>query len=120
MAILLEETRHPRRYGCWCAIILAAELLAPEAHTLLFALSAAAIVPLAALLNRATESVASKTGDMIGGLLNALGNLTELLIAFAALRAGQYVLVKASIVGAIVTNKPPELCPARYVPRYQP
>jgi Ca2+:H+ antiporter len=94
--------------------------LAPEAHTLLFALSAAAIVPLAALLNRATESVASKTGDMIGGLPNALGNLTELLIALAALRAGQYVLVKASIVGAIVTNKPPELCPARYVPRYQP
>src|SRR5262249_59190091 len=40
-----------------------------------------------------------------GGLLNAtLGNLTELLIALAALRAGQYVLVKASIAGAIVTN----------------
>jgi Ca2+:H+ antiporter len=76
-------------YGCrcWCAIVLAAQLLAPETHILLFALSAAAIVPLAALLNRATESVASKTGDMIGGLLNALGNLTELLIALAALRA---------------------------------
>ena len=42
---------------------------------------------------------------MIGGLLNAtLGNLTELIIALAALRAGQYVLVKASIAGAIVTN----------------
>jgi Ca2+:H+ antiporter len=49
--------------------------------------------------------VASKTGDTIGGLLNAtLGNLTELLIALAALRAGQYVLVKASIAGAIVAN----------------
>ncbi|MFB9264428.1 calcium/proton exchanger, partial [Bradyrhizobium erythrophlei] len=60
---------------------------------------------LAALLSRATESVASRTGDMIGGLLNAtLGNLTELVIALTALRAGQYVLVKASIVGAIVTN----------------
>jgi calcium/proton exchanger cax len=32
------------------------------------------------------------------------GNLTELVIALAALRAGQYVLVKASIAGAIVTN----------------
>jgi len=42
---------------------------------------------------------------MIGGLLNAtLGNLTELLITLAALRAGQYVLVKASIAGAIITN----------------
>jgi Ca2+:H+ antiporter len=82
-----------------------AQIIQPEAHTLLFLLSIAAIVPLAALLSRATESVATKTGDMIGGLLNAtLGNLTELLIALAALRAGQYVLVKASIVGAIVTN----------------
>lgn len=86
-------------------VVLTAQILDPEAHTLLFLLSIAAIVPLAALLSRATESVAAKTGDMIGGLLNAtLGNLTELLIALAALRAGQYVLVKASIAGAIVTN----------------
>src|SRR4029077_12679909 len=86
-------------------IVLAAQVLKPEAHTLLFLLSVMAIVPLAALLSRATESVAARTGDMIGGLLNAtLGNLTELLIALAALRAGQYVLVKASIAGAIVTN----------------
>ncbi len=86
-------------------VVLAAQTLKPEAHTLLFVLSVMAIVPLAALLSRATESVAARTGDMIGGLLNAtLGNLTELLIALAALRAGQYVLVKASIAGAIVTN----------------
>jgi len=76
-----------------------------DAHTLLFLLSVGAIVPLAALLSRATEAVAARTGDLIGGLLNAtLGNLTELLIALAALRAGQYVLVKASIAGAIITN----------------
>jgi Ca2+:H+ antiporter len=86
-------------------VVLAAETLKPEAHTLLFILSVLAIVPLAALLSRATEAVASRTGDTVGGLLNAtLGNLTELLIALAALRAGQYVLVKASIAGAIVTN----------------
>jgi Ca2+:H+ antiporter len=86
-------------------VVLAAEALRPEAHTFLFILSVVAIIPLAALLSRATEAVASRTGDMIGGLLNAtLGNLTELLIALAALRAGQYVLVKASIAGAIVTN----------------
>jgi Ca2+:H+ antiporter len=86
-------------------VVLLAQVLKPEAHTLLFFLSVLAIVPLAALLSRATEAVASRTGDTIGGLLNAtLGNLTELLIALAALRAGQYVLVKASIAGAIVTN----------------
>jgi Ca2+:H+ antiporter len=86
-------------------VVLAAQAVRPEAHTLLFVLSVAAIVPLAALLSRATEAVAVRTGDAVGGLLNAtLGNLTELLIALAALRAGQYVLVKASIAGAIVAN----------------
>jgi len=86
-------------------VALCTRTLRPEAHTLLFMLSAVAIVPLAALVSRATASVAAKTGDVIGGLLNAtMGNLTELLITLAALRAGQYVLVKASIAGAVVTN----------------
>jgi Ca2+:H+ antiporter len=107
MTPLLEEIRHTPLLWLLVLVpvVLVAQIIQPEAHTLLFLLSIAAIVPLAALLSRATESVATKTGDMIGGLLNAtLGNLTELLIALAALRAGQYVLVKASIVGAIVTN----------------
>jgi Ca2+:H+ antiporter len=104
---LLKEIRH--NPILWLLVlvpvVLVAKTLNPEAHTLLFVLSVLAIVPLAALLSGATESVAAKTGDMIGGLLNAtLGNLTELLIALAALRAGQYVLVKATIAGAIVTN----------------
>jgi Ca2+:H+ antiporter len=86
-------------------VVFVAQALRPDAHTLLFVSSVLAIVPLAALLSRATESVAAKTGDTVGGLLNAtLGNLTELVIALAALRAGQYLLVKASIAGAIVTN----------------
>lgn len=77
----------------------------PGSHTALFVLSVIAIVPLAALLSVATESVATRLGDAKGGLLNAtLGNLTELVIAVAALRAGEHVLVKASIAGAIVTN----------------
>ena len=81
------------------------ESRAPDAHTLLFIMSVLAIVPLATMLSHATESVAAKTGDTVGGLLNAtLGNLTELVIALAALRSGQYMLVKASIAGAIVTN----------------
>ena len=86
-------------------VVIAAENLRPEAHTALFLLSVLAIVPLASLLSEATESVAAKTGDAIGGLLNAtLGNLTELVIAITALRAGMLDLVKASMVGAIVTN----------------
>ena len=86
-------------------IVLVAEAVAPHSHTLLFVLAVLAIVPLAALLSHATEAVAARTGDAVGGLLNAtLGNLTELIIAITALRAGEYMLVKASIAGAIVTN----------------
>ncbi len=85
--------------------VLVGHRLQPDAHTLLFVSSVLAIVPLAALLSHATESVAAKTGDAVGGLLNAtLGNMTELVIALTALQAGQYMLVKASVAGAIVTN----------------
>ena len=105
-ALLLELRHNPLLWLLvFLPVVFIAQALAPEAHTLLFGLSVLAIVPLAALLSHATESVAAKTGDTIGGLLNAtLGNLTELVIALAALRAGQYMLVKASIAGAIVTN----------------
>src|SRR5438874_12970881 len=107
MSPLLREIR--RTPMLWMLIFVPAVLIAarvvPTAHTLLFVLAVLAIVPLAALLSHATESVAEKTGDAIGGLLNAtLGNLTELIIALAALHAGEYMLVKASIAGAIVTN----------------
>src|SRR6478672_10377357 len=86
-------------------VVFAVQQVKHDAHTLLFVLSILAIVPLTVLLSLATVSVAAKTGDAIGGLLNAtLGNLAELVIALAALRAGQYTLVKASIAGAIVTN----------------
>jgi Ca2+:H+ antiporter len=107
MNLLLEEIRHtPLLWLLVCVpAVFTGEKLAPEAHTPLFLLSVLAIVPLAALLSHATESVAAETGDAVGGLLNAtLGNLTELVIALAALRAGQYTLVKASIAGAIVAN----------------
>jgi Ca2+:H+ antiporter len=104
---LLKEIRHNPLLWllAFVPVLFAAQKLKPEAHTLLFVLSVLAVVPLAALLSHATESVAAKTGDTVGGLLNAtLGNLTELVIALTALHAGQYTLVKASIAGAIVTN----------------
>lgn len=86
-------------------VALALPHLWPEAHRTIFFAAIAAIIPLAALLSRATEGVAAKTGDAVGGLLNAtLGNLTELVIALTALRAGMFDLVKASVTGAVVTN----------------
>ena len=107
MYLLLREIRD--RPLLWLLAfvpaVFVAQKLRPEAHAQLFVLSVLAIVPLAALLSRATEAVAARTGDTVGGLLNAtLGNLTELVIALAALRAGQYALVKGSIAGAIVAN----------------
>jgi Ca2+:H+ antiporter len=107
MHALLKELRHNPLLWllAFVPVLFAGQKLKPEAHTPLFVLSILAIVPLAALLSHATESVAAKTGDTVGGLLNAtLGNLTELVIALAALRAGEYTLVKASVAGAIVTN----------------
>ena len=107
MNLLLTEIRHNKLLWLlvFVPVVFATETLRHDAHTLLFVLSVLAIVPLAALLSHATESVAAKTGDAVGGLLNAtLENLTELVIALTALRAGQYVLVKASLAGAIVTN----------------
>jgi Ca2+:H+ antiporter len=104
---LFEHIRHTRLLWLLVAVpvVLVTAKLKHDAHTLLFALSVLAIVPLAALLSHATESVAARTGDAVGGLLNAtLGNLTELVIAITALKAGEYMLVKASIAGAIVTN----------------
>jgi len=107
MNSLLKEIRHNPLLWLlvFVPVVFAAEKLKPEAYTLLFVLSVLAIVPLAVLLSHATESVAAKTGDAVGGLLNAtLGNLTELVIAVTALRAGQYMLVKATIAGTIVFN----------------
>lgn len=72
---------------------------------MVFAASAIAIIPLSALLGRATEALSAHTGPTFGGLVNAsLGNLAELIIAGLALRAGLTDLVKASITGSIIGN----------------
>jgi len=71
----------------------------------IFITSALAIIPLAGLMGRATEEIAERAGEGIGGLLNAtFGNAAELIIAIVALRAGLYDLVKASITGSIIGN----------------
>src|SRR5919199_2073994 len=72
---------------------------------LIFFASALAVVPTAALMGRATEELAERTGPGIGGLLNVtFGNFPELVIAFFALIAGLHEVVKASIIGSIIGN----------------
>jgi Ca2+:H+ antiporter len=71
----------------------------------IFFSAALSIVPIAALIVRSTEQVASRTGDAVGGLLNAtFGNAPELIIALVALKAGYLDMVRASIIGAILAN----------------
>ncbi|MEO6005903.1 MAG: calcium/proton exchanger [Opitutus sp.] len=73
--------------------------------TALFIVSALALIPVAGWMGRATEHLAEKMGEGIGGLLNAsFGNAAELIIALMALRAGQIEVVKASITGSIIGN----------------
>jgi Ca2+:H+ antiporter len=86
-------------------ITIALEFLRPEAHTWIFIASALAIVPLAGLLGEATEQLAHRTGEGVGGLLNAtFGNAAELIIALAAIQRGLYPVVKASLTGSIIGN----------------
>jgi len=71
----------------------------------IFFSAALAIVPIAALIVQATEQLAHRTGDAVGGLLNAtFGNAPELIIATVALRAGLLDMVRASLIGAILAN----------------
>jgi Ca2+:H+ antiporter len=85
------------------AVVL--EHLAPDQHLWVFLASALAIVPCAGWMGKATEELAARTGEGIGGLLNAtFGNAAELIIAFAALRAGLHDVVKASLAGSIIGN----------------
>jgi Ca2+:H+ antiporter len=71
----------------------------------IFFSAALAIVPIAALIVQSTEQLSTRTGDAIGGLLNAtFGNAPELIIATVALRAGYLDMVRASLIGAILAN----------------
>ncbi len=86
-------------------IAIGLELLAPDRHLLVFVSSSLALLPLAMWLGRATEQLAERMGEGVGGLLNAtFGNAAELIIALVALRAGLHDVVEASIAGSIVGN----------------
>jgi Ca2+:H+ antiporter len=73
--------------------------------TWVFLASALGVIPTAALMGRATEELAARSGPGIGGFLNVtFGNAPELIIALFALGAGLHEVVKASLVGSILGN----------------
>jgi Ca2+:H+ antiporter len=85
-------------------IAIALELAHAGAVITFFA-SALGVIPTAALMGRATEELAARSGPGIGGLLNVtFGNAPELIIALFALGAGLHEVVKASIIGSILGN----------------
>ncbi len=86
-------------------VTLAVHIGMPSSHSLVFALSAVSMIPLAYLLSEATENLAARTGPALGALLGVtFGNAGELLIGYFALRKGLPEVVKASITGSILVN----------------
>lgn len=79
--------------------------LAHAGPVAVFVVSALGVIPTAALMGRATEELAARSGPGVGGLLNVtFGNAPEIIIALFALNAGLHEVVKASLVGSILGN----------------
>jgi len=91
----------------WLLVFVPLSLAFELAHQslLIFITSGLAIVPLAGLIGRATDQLAIRVGPRLGGLLNAtFGNVTELIVAVLLVLAGNFDVVKASLVGSIIGN----------------
>ena len=86
-------------------VTVALEHFASDSHAWIFTCACLAIIPLAGWMGKATEHLAARTSEGIGGLLNAtFGNAAELIIGLTALREGLYGVVKASLTGSIIGN----------------
>jgi Ca2+:H+ antiporter len=101
---LLSSQGWPYLLVPFIPIAIVLELAHADAVVVFFA-SALGVIPTAALMGRATEELAVRSGPGIGGLLNVtFGNAPELIIALFALGAGLHEVVKASIIGSIMGN----------------
>jgi Ca2+:H+ antiporter len=70
-----------------------------------FVINFIAIIPLAAMLSYATEEIALRVGEVLGGLLNAsFGNAVELIVSIIALTQGQILIVQTSLIGSMLSN----------------
>mmetsp|Transcript_792 Transcript_792/g.1487 ORF Transcript_792/g.1487 Transcript_792/m.1487 type:complete len:459 (-) Transcript_792:87-1463(-) len=72
----------------------------------LFWLNFASLIPLAKLLGDSTEELAAGLkNDVLAGLLNAtFGNAVEMVITINTLRAGLQDMVKATLLGSVLSN----------------
>ncbi|KAJ2973965.1 hypothetical protein NQ176_g6301 [Zarea fungicola] len=84
---------------------IALNYVSSVSRTVVFVVNFIAIIPLAAMLSFATEEIALRTGETLGGLINAtFGNAVELIVAIIALIKGEIVVVQTSLVGSILSN----------------
>ncbi|MEP6954120.1 MAG: calcium/proton exchanger [Solirubrobacteraceae bacterium] len=104
MRILLSGPGWPYLLVPFIPIAIVLDVIGASPVAVFFT-SAAGVIPTAALMGRATEELAERSGPGIGGLLNVtFGNAPELIIALFALGSGLHEVVKASIVGSIMGN----------------
>mmetsp|Transcript_110209 Transcript_110209/g.235312 ORF Transcript_110209/g.235312 Transcript_110209/m.235312 type:complete len:468 (-) Transcript_110209:73-1476(-) len=75
-------------------------------HLWIFWLNFFAMIPLAKIMGDATEELAAGLkNDMFAGLLNAtFGNAVEMVITINTLRAGLFDVVKATLLGSVLSN----------------
>jgi Ca2+:H+ antiporter len=97
----------------WLYFLLIMAVVAPiidlvwgsQQQMAIFICSALSLIPLAAMIGRATEDIEYYVGPIAGGLLNAtFGNAPEIIIGIFALQEGLITVVKASITGSIISN----------------
>ncbi|ETN42232.1 calcium/proton exchanger [Cyphellophora europaea CBS 101466] len=98
-------------FNSWINILLIASPVGIALHfakvqpIAIFVVNFIAIIPLAALLSYATEEIALRTGEVIGGLLNAsFGNAVELIVSIIALVKDQTLIVQTSLIGSMLSN----------------
>lgn len=98
--------RTSMKYLIYVPVVLTVLMHVAGVHGMpLFVVSCIAMIPMASLMGRATESLAARTGAAMGGFLNAtFGNAAELILAILALRGGLIPLVQATLTGSIVGN----------------
>jgi len=98
-------------FGAWINVLLImvpvgfAVNYAKLGPIVIFCVNFAAIIPLAAMLSSATEELAIRVGETLGGLLNAtFGNAVELIVSVQALLKNEYTIVKTSLIGSMLSN----------------
>ena len=97
--------------GSWVNVLLIFSPIGIAVHfagineIAIFVINFIAIIPLAGLLSYATEEIALRTGEVLGGLLNAsFGNAVELIVSIIALFQNQFLIVQTSLIGSILSN----------------